>query len=390
MSRLIYVCNYFDENDFLPEKTRSCGPAATEKIRGICQSLKKNSTHVDIISSRIGIFEDVRFYSPVKVVKKEFATVYYVPRFKYRILNRLALPFFVFFTYLSCYLKSFDRKFNTVLFYNRQPFYFLAILFAKFTGKEIVFDVEDKYYRAEPGGLLYHFIRSINEMYCNLIESGNKTIVANLAIGESLNHQWLVCYGIADVVRQPKKLLPDTKINILFCGTLTHEMGCAELLEAIVELDKIPSIANRICLRITGFGDYSDNFSNLSKKNSWVEFLGNVSREKYEEVIADSHVGVVLRKPTSALGQTTFPSKVVEFVKNGMVVVSHEMIDIKILLDDYAFWINEKSSLVSIIRKITLMNNSELFNMSIKSQSRLLTKLDSEKVGFELKEFLNL
>ena len=388
MTKLVYICNYLEENDFYPVSVRSYGPAATEKVRGICKALKSVDVEVDLISSRLGDFQDSSFFRPILVVNKDFGKVYYSPVINSRLLNRLLNPFFLSLTFLYYFAKNRRLGFKKILFYNRQPYYYLTILIARILGKNILFDIEDQYSINEPGGISYHFFRRVNEIYSDLMQTDNKVIVANTKIAAALSNDCLPCYGIADIVRSP--IMYESTINLLFCGSLTVETGCKELEQAILKLDKVDGFSNKIQLNISGFGSYSHNFDLLSKKISWLNFLGNISREEYEDLLLQSHVGLVLKKPDTELGDTTFPSKTVEFVKNGLCIISYELDDVKTFLGSNALWVNYTNSLFQILHSLIRKDGNEIYQIAIGAQKNLLNHLGTEKVGAELKDFLGL
>jgi glycosyltransferase involved in cell wall biosynthesis len=53
-----------------------------------------------------------------------------------------------------------------------------------------------------------------------------------------------------------------------------------------------------------------------------------VAPSEYENLLASADVGLSLRLPGHGLGETTFPSKVIEYASNGLLVVTTKVSDV--------------------------------------------------------------
>ena len=65
-----------------------------------------------------------------------------------------------------------------------------------------------------------------------------------------------------------------------------------------------------------------------------VELHQDLGPSEYRQLLAQADVGLSLRIPGTELATTTFPSKVVEFASHGLLVLSTDVSDIRLLFDE--------------------------------------------------------
>lgn len=65
-----------------------------------------------------------------------------------------------------------------------------------------------------------------------------------------------------------------------------------------------------------------------------LEFRERVSAREYEALLETLHIGLCLKMPNNSMGQTTFPSKVIQFATWGLLVVSQRVSDVPALFPE--------------------------------------------------------
>jgi len=78
------------------------------------------------------------------------------------------------------------------------------------------------------------------------------------------------------------------------------------------------------------------------------EYRGAVSDREYRELLLASHIGLCLKMPDHSIGQTTFPSKVIEFATFGLLVVSHRVSDVPLLFSDQTAYLLDEPTAESL------------------------------------------
>ena len=94
---------------------------------------------------------------------------------------------------------------------------------------------------------------------------------------------------------------------------------------------------------MTGYGDDKylkkiEDCLNKSCFSSLVEY--NLTQENYNKHLLRADVGLCLKLPDSKMGQTTFPSKVIEICSSGALLVSTKVSDVPSL------FVNKKNALL--------------------------------------------
>ena len=115
----------------------------------------------------------------------------------------------------------------------------------------------------------------------------------------------------------------DGKIHLLYAGTLDPRKGGAAAVGSALGLP------GNYHVHILGFGsekdkkDLLDQIGNVSEKTeAAVTFDGLFSGEDYIRFVQSCDVGFSTQTPDAAFNDTSFPSKVLSYLANGLRVVS--------------------------------------------------------------------
>jgi glycosyltransferase involved in cell wall biosynthesis len=261
---------------------------------------------------------------------------------------------------------------------------------ARFFGFRRFLDLEDGDTRAEGSGIRERIARAMSARFNAICDAG--TMLASSALGRQYpGDNTICCYGIADT-NGSKRDWQSGKIVVLLGGTLQRDTGANLFIEAIEKLrNSSNETMEKIDFVVTGKGEMAPAIKALADRPGLpkVTFLGSVPRERYRSVVAGAHVGLCLKLPSSDLGDTTFPSKVVEIASSGMLLLTTRVSDVPgLFMEDGALYLVDESPerLVDSLR--WLLDNRDIAeSMALSGQARISEVCRSETVGNNLKNF---
>ena len=116
--------------------------------------------------------------------------------------------------------------------------------------------------------------------------------------------------------------LPYTKtsnnnLTFLYSGTLCEYNGIEELLNAFTEMHM-----QDIYLKIYGDGPLEAKVKTIAEEHSNIYYGGRISNEQLSKEVINADVLINCRKVPSIVNDFAFPSKIVEYMSYGKVVVS--------------------------------------------------------------------
>lgn len=228
------------------------------------------------------------------------------------------------------------RRQDRVIFYNFFPEFIPAAWLLKLRGAPGILDVEDGPRADEPGarGIM---VRTSYKMMATLVSPRHLTVSNRLAKQLGLSPA-LAVYGVAKKRNSAREIFKDEEVNILYGGAILPDTGLYLFSDAIRRLTKL-EVSRRIHIHITGTYD----FKILSALESEVNSAGSrvhmtchqgLSLTAYKSMLESIDVGLCLKLSSSEMGQTTFPSKVVEYSSLGILVLSTAVSDVPDLFDE--------------------------------------------------------
>ena len=322
--RLLVICNAIDDKTRLERKIVTDSPAATRKVFLMCKALRVTGIDARVISLGRGrANKDGKHY---RALKKNISGVptYYLPYNTVPFLSQLIT--LIFATTSIFKYKKYQGK-TVVMFYNRSPAYIGALLMSRLAGFSTVLDLEDG---ETSHKIRTYFMEFVYDKFCN-----KGAILACSALKDATTCHPLHCYYGINSKRLDEKSWSNGRVKFIFSGTILEETGALILLEAINLLKRQSSLwVEKIEFIITGSGEDIDKFYNLQNDSRYpiVTVLGRVSQSEYARVIEGSHVGLSLKLKHGKYSNTTFPSKVIEFSSNGMLVITTDISDVKKVL----------------------------------------------------------
>lgn len=386
---LVYLSNAVSERLCHIRSIRSDSPAATQKVLQVAAALNSSKVKVAVLSlGRGGQNGTWRWYKP-KVERFGKSVFIYAPFFDAPVLTHLVtllglLP-------LVWRLRPQMRGESVLLAYNRLPHYMFALEFARWLQFKLFLDLED----GDVSGnrrFRGYITRRVSNRINSLCKCG--ALLASAALVKQYpTPRTMCCYGVAGDVGNVKSW--DGKLNILLGGSLQQNTGVGLFIAALKILkDSNHASLDSLEFVITGKGDMAAELQSMERNFGLpqVRYLGSVSRQEYRSIVERSHVGLCLKLASSDLGDTTFPSKVVEITSSGMLLLSTLVSDVPLIFDknEALFLSDENPATLANAFCWLFENRGAAEKMAKRGQLKAEQKFDLIRVGTGLKDFFFL
>ncbi|KAF0091900.1 MAG: Uncharacterized protein FD141_84 [Fusobacteria bacterium] len=319
MDNEIKYIGFYDVDEYI-HQNRNTFLAATNKMNYIALALVKSGYKVDIISpswsgNKKGFYEG----------RKEFIaqSIRLIVGSTFGAQNRILRYFRIFWSWLFlfmfiCFNTKKDEK---VLVYHSIMLMKPIMLAQKFKKFKIILEVEEIYQDVAK------FIEKTNKDELKFIESANRYIFPTELLNQKLNttnKPYTIITGTYQVEDDRKDKYNDHNIHIIYAGTFDPRKGGALAAAAAAEY-----LSENYHLHIIGFGSQVDKknlllkIEEISKKTkATVTYDGLLSGEEYIRFIQKCQIGLSTQSPEAAYNETSFPSKILSYMANGLRVVS--------------------------------------------------------------------
>ncbi|QWV95963.1 glycosyltransferase [Geomonas nitrogeniifigens] len=310
--------------------------------------------------------------------------VIYLPFYDRPIITHLATMLS-----LCCLLLRVTGKKSVLIYYNYTIHFCFGLMLTRLMGRRCLIDIEDGYrpddrnIRNLPNYLLLW-------IYNRLCNGGAMLASTGLRQQTSSDHTY-VCYGVS----QPTKVEKDWNqepLQVLLGGSLLPDTGAELLVEALRLLKSRHSDdAGKLSFVVTGFGECAEQFQQLAagEMSDLLTFHGAVTDWEYSSILQQSHIGLCLKLPCSSMGTTTFPSKTVELVSNGLLLVSTKVSDVPVVFsEDTAVLLREATAECLVSELLALTRDAERCRrIAEEGQNRVASLLAPAKVADDLLKF---
>lgn len=300
-------------------KRNSC-LSAINKMNYIAKSITRTGKNVKIISPA--------WYTDKNVLKtlekhtkiNENITLIEAPSFATR--NKVTMRLKRIYTqiWLFFYLLFNVNKEEEILVYHSLSLIVPLLLAKKIKNFKIILEVEEIYTDVIDYG------KKIRKLEFKMIKSAEKYIFPTELLNEKINKKnkpYCIIYGTYKVEDDKNVNFQDDKIHIVYAGTFDPRKGGAAAAEAAAYLDE------KYHIHIIGFGSedekiYLQNLIKEVSKNTKcaVTYDGLYKGEEYIKFLQKCDIGLSTQTPNAEYNDTSFPSKVLSYMANGLRVVS--------------------------------------------------------------------
>ncbi len=360
MKKIFYL-GYYD----LPDGKTNVVLAATNKMSYIINVLAESGYTVEVVSASASKRGE-RYTGGTRQVRDNVSlTTFDSHTCKNgfaRVVNRR-----IFLSRLKRYLKNQITAGDTVLIYHSLGYYKLYKWLVERLKANVILEVEEIY--TDVGKI--RFVTSEKEE--RSLSYANAYIFPTQLLDEKINKTHkptVIIHGTYGVEADRKCKFDDEKIHaqnkrIIHCvyaGTFDPRKGGA--VAAIAAGEFLPK---KYHIHILGFGsdkekeNIKNQISEVSKKTkATVTYDGLLSGEEYIRFIQSCDIGLSTQNPDAEFNSTSFPSKILSYMANGLRVVSIKIPAIeKSAVGNYMYYYNNQTpeEIAEAIKSVDLNDN---------------------------------
>jgi ribonucleotide reductase alpha subunit len=246
------------------------------------------------------------------------------------------------------------------------------LFFKKLKSKTvIILEVEEIYDDVKPSKLwryIEYKVFKVADKYIFPTELLNKKI-------NNVNKPYVVVHGTYCVEEKRTQIQVGNDVHIVYAGTFDPIKGGAQAAAAAAE-----HLPQNYHVHIIGFGSEEQvrSVTNLvleisKKTTARITYDGLLKDEEYIQFLQKSHVGLSTQTPDGEYNETSFPSKILSYMANGLRVVS---VRIKVVkesaIGDAVYYYSEQTPR-SIAEAIMSININDPYD-----SRALIEKLDKD------------
>ncbi len=259
-------------------------------------------------------------------------------------------------------------KLRVVHVHNMPDFLVFAALVPRLGGSTVILDVHDPMpelymsWNHRPGGPVVRVLRlqeRLSHAFAHRIISVNESMRANLEVKGVAGEKILIVNNFPDEqlfpVRDVPRSWPRTRerLVVLYCGTVTEHYDLGLAVKAMARLaGEVP-----LTLKILGEGnrlkEVLDLASDLGVSKS-VEHLGRVPIDRVRDEMAKADVGISCHR-AGVFGDLYFSTKIVEYLTQGLPVLSPRTHTISNYLPDEAMFYFEPGNEAALADSLRFM-----------------------------------
>ena len=351
-TRVVIICNAFDEATRLQRGIVSDSPAASKKTMELSTTLRCGGVSPIILSLGRGRSRSGVGYFKASVV--QVGTF----RFVYSAFSEVALLSQVI-SVLSLATILYKLRCprgmqTTVIYYNRHPAYIAALLVSRFRKFNNILELEDG--EVGPDGRRTFLSRVLGVAFDKVCTGG--AILSCEALASVTSCRPFVCYYGTTAVRPIRRILWRESIEVHLGGTISESTGAETLLRALEILrGSQEEWAKALVFHVSGFGEALHRFRTMEDSVGYplVTVHDRLSATEYGELLEQVDIGLALKPVGGALSWSTFPSKVVEYAERGILVVTTDISDVRAVLKDSAYYLsdNRSETLIAALKSVS-------------------------------------
>ncbi len=317
MNQRIYYLGYYDTPEYADEQ-RNAPPAARAKMDYIVSVLNRIGYDAELVSP--AATKDKRSAKARKIMLDQRNTLklFYSPggKSKPAALFRFLILKLSFFFYILFRVSASD----TVIVYHSAEFIGTLLLLKKLRGFRLLLEVEEIY--ADVTGK-----EKIRKKEFKIFDKADAYIFSTELLAEKINlynKPMTIIYGSYSVAQERiDRKENDGRIHCVYSGTFDTRKG---VLTAVQAARYLPENYH---IHIIGFGK-ADEIARLREAVEEVDAVskaklsydGMFSGKDYVAFLSKCNIGLSPQKPNAEFNETSFPSKILSYLSNGLRVVS--------------------------------------------------------------------
>ena len=315
MEKIFYMAYYNSTNS---SERRNAVLSSVNKMNYICEALENNGYNTEIVSASGTTEKKFCKSKKVKLTDKTTLKLFSsLPR-----LNRIVsvIDRVILKTKLFLYMIKNTNKDSIVMVYHSLGYMSLVKRLKKLKGFKLIIEADEIY-----GDVIGDEKTSQKEYEFFKIAEG--FIFPTELLSEKVNTEKkpeVIIYGTYHIEKELPKLFSDGKIHCVYAGTLDPRKG-----GAIASAESALFLNENYHIHILGFGNEKEKaemlntIDSISKKSkAKITYDGLLSGEEYIKFIQSCDIGLSTQNPNGKYNDTSFPSKILSYMANGLRVVS--------------------------------------------------------------------
>lgn len=315
---MIYIGYYVHYDS---DVERSYKTSAVNKIKYMLKAFSKAYEQVVVFSVSRNLEKKYQIFPSEKISEGENVTVYHPVSWggkgkAHSYIGRQWLKITLFF-----YLLLHAKKDEHVYVYHSTG-YGNSILWAKTIKKfKLILEVEEVYSDVQKNNPLQ--LKNEKRHFGAADALILSTTLLNGVVNKK-NIPYIVINGTYEVENLISEKFNDGKIHVVYAGTFDIRKGSAAAVVAAAE-----HLDDNYIIHICGFGTEADEAmlqeliqSNNSNNKCKIIFHGLLKGREYISFLQSCHIGLSTQNPTADFNATSFPSKILSYLANGLTVVS--------------------------------------------------------------------
>jgi hypothetical protein len=290
-------------SQIIPQESMSQQKAASQAANNFCMSFLK-SVNIDLAIFLIPIFIKKK-----NIFKYELTCPYKIIQKRFFSQKRIGIIFNTIIENISIFNTIRVRKIPKVWFYNLTIHNTISFILIKWI-------IKRKCYILFADTVIIKKKIDVNRFINWLIMKSDGIISLSHSSEFIKNHPNL--FFLSGIIEQNHNVIKTSKINrkdILFSGYLRDHTGIHLALETFAK-------HNDLNLLITGRGDEERLVKEYSQKYSNIKYLGFLEFDEYLSLLNKIDIVLNLRDPLNKENHYNFPSKMIEYLNFGKIVVS--------------------------------------------------------------------
>ena len=315
MKKIFYMSYYNSTNS---SERRNAVLSSVNKMNYICEALENNGYNTEIVSASGATEKKFCKSKKVKLTDKTTLKLFSsLPR-----LNRIVsvIDRVILKTKLFLYMIKNTNKDSIVMVYHSLGYMSLVKRLKKLKGFKLIIEAEEIY-----GDVIGDEKTSQKEY--EFFKIADAFIFPTELLSEKVNTEKkpeVIIYGTYHIEKELPKLFSDGKIHCVYAGTLDPRKG-----GAIASAESALFLNENYHIHILGFGNEKEKaemlntIDSISKKSkAKITYDGLLSGEEYIKFIQSCDIGLSTQNPNGKYNDTSFPSKILSYMANGLRVVS--------------------------------------------------------------------
>ena len=312
---MLFYIGYYENEPNL--QNRNSVLSATNKMDYIIETIKKNGFEQTVVSCCTT--KDQKSYGGkfTELEKNVYLKTFYT--FGRKNIFTKAADFVSIKFQMLFYLLKKIKKDDIILVYH-SPAYCRLISFIKKLKKcKLILEMEEMY--SDVSG-----DKHLRKKELAVCKKADAFVFPTQMLSDEVNKNnkpFAVIHGTYHVEKETEKIFTDDKIHIVYAGTFDSRKG------AVASAAATEFLPENYHVHILGFGsdtqikNIKEIISKTAKKSkATVTYDGLLSGEEYIRFIQSCDIGLSTQNPDADFNSTSFPSKILSYMANGLRVVS--------------------------------------------------------------------